>query len=281
MLIRAVLGVVLALGWLGTPCAAAPDAGHDPRRLTASERAQFVPLACRQAVYKKDVGAYRCATLIGYPRATPGVDDFAFDAIAYGGFTSAGAQQAYLSYATLFEPHAFNFGGGVLFERSGAGWRLVRWYPGGQMDECVALPATGRQRLLCRSGFVSEGEVSSAVSVRTVPPANTPAAREGATQVLVSVDDTRTMPAFLKPPKSKCGKLADYKPRVVLIDSLARSTRPGSFAVANLTYVSAREWYGACKTRRWDKIKGSRKPVYFGLANGQVTIDSAVPLERS
>src|ERR1700743_1457343 len=145
---RMILPVLASV--LAAPAARAADG--DSRPLTGAEQRIFFPLVCGKPVrHDKD---NTCARVLGYPGTAPGDDpvNLSLDAIAYGAFTAAGTAQPYVSYPASFEPHADNFGGGILFARAGAGWRLKRWSPGGQMQTCLALPGAP-QRMLCLSGW--------------------------------------------------------------------------------------------------------------------------------
>jgi hypothetical protein len=267
---RTVLGLVCMAGLLlGGPAAAGPAAeSRDSRTLTKAEQMTFLPLACPNGVYEPMAGTH-CSKLNGYAKAPGTVADFGLTSIAYGSFTKAGADQAYLSYFTMAEPHANNFGGGILFERSDSVWKLVRWYPGGQMDRCVALPGGGTQKMLCLSGYTAEGENSSAVAVQALP---------GAPDVLIRVEDARNEDASSSSGTS-CGTVASYKERVISIDSMKHSVQPGFFAESVVTYVTPREWYDGCKARRLDNVKGEKATVRYALKNGHVTFQSPIPIE--
>jgi hypothetical protein len=206
--------------------------------------------------------------LIGYAKAPGNVADFSLNGIEYGSFTRAGADQAYLSYYTMAEPHANNFGGGILFERLNSTWKLVRWYPGGEMDRCVALPGGRTQKMLCLSGYVGGGEYSSGISVEALP---------GASDVVIRVEDTRNDASSST--GTTCGTLASYKESVVSVDTLKRSVQPGFFAESVVTYVTPREWYDACKARRLDNVKGEKATVRYALKNGHVAAVSPIPIE--
>jgi len=266
---RKVLGLVCLAGLSAAGLAAAGAAAesHDSRYLTKAEQTTFLPLVCQNGAYEPKAGS-RCSKLIGYAKGPGNVTDFSLNAIAYGSFTRAGADQAYLSYFTMAEPHAYNFGGGILFERLNATWKLIRWFPGGQMDRCVALPGGGTQKMLCLSGYVGGGEYSSGVSVQALP---------GASDVVIRVEDTRN-----DTPSSSgtaCGTLASYKESVVSIDTLKRSVQPGFFAESVVTYVTPQEWYDGCKAQRLDNVKGEKATVRYALKNGHVAAVSPIPIE--
>ncbi len=284
------LRVALCVVALAIARAAAATSGHDPHPMTKTERASFLRLTCRNTAQGDGPGLYRCSSLIGYPghMAPP---DFQLSTVAYGAFTSAGADQAYVTYFTLLEAHMFNFGGGILFDRSGDGWKLVRWYRGGQMDRCVALPEAGRVRMLCLSGYTQEGELFTMVSVRAVPAS----AREGwdsavpvqaeagpdLFRLLIRADDTRNMnPDFFKASQN-CGAISEYRPRVLSIDTLQRSARPGFFAQSEATYVTPKQGYVACTTGAWAKVKGERMTIYYALRDGAVKVHSPIVIGES
>lgn len=265
--------VLIALAF-GVASAASDD--HDPHNLTKSERATFYPLVCRNATVAES--GHHCSALIGYPRA-PAVQDLDLTAIAYGSYSAAGARQAYVTYSTMLEPHAHNFGGGILFERSG-GWKLVRWYPGGQMDRCVAIPAGGKQRMLCLWSFLQEGEISTELHVVTVASSNDDRARANAVRVLLSVDDPRGGPSFLMPSgNAQCGKPSDSKTSIVQVDAPKRSRQSAFFAESAATYVTGPEWYDACRARGWSKIKGHPTTIRYGLKNGEVMFVSPIAIK--
>ena len=77
----------------------------------------------------------------------------------------------------------------------------------------------------------------------------------------------------------KCGRLADYHPGGVIVETLKRSARPGYFAESDATYLTAREQLDACHTRQWDKMKGVKMKIRYALRNGRVTFDSPIPIK--
>ncbi|HXQ41704.1 MAG TPA: hypothetical protein VN821_10570 [Candidatus Udaeobacter sp.] len=75
---------------------AAASAATDTRRLTAHERALFERLLCdKPAMQGNDL---TCAHIPGYPGNTAGAT-LSLHSIAYGSFSKAGADEAYLSYS--------------------------------------------------------------------------------------------------------------------------------------------------------------------------------------
>lgn len=270
-----------------TAAAGGASSGQNAHQMTKTERATFLRLTCRNAKPGVGPGVYGCSRLIGYPRVVM-TDDFQLSTVAYGGFTRAGADQAYVTYYTLLEPHMDNFGGGILFDRSGDGWKLMRWYPGGQMDRCVALPSAGRLRMLCLSAYTQMGELVTMVSVRAVPVS----ARESwdsavpiqgsagsdVFHLLIRADDTRNVNPVLFKASQNCGAPSEYRARVLSIDTLRRSTKTGFFAESEATYVTPKQDYGACKTGSWAKVTGEKTTIYYAFKNGEVKVDSPVAI---
>ena len=272
---------------LAVPAAAATSA-YDPHQLTKAERTTFLRLTCRNATQVYGPGVYRCSSMIGYPRDNV-ADDFRLSTVAYGPFTRAGADQAYVTYYSALEPHMDDFGGGILFDRSGDSWTLVRWYSGGQMDRCVALPDAGRVRMLCLSAYTQEGELLTMVSVRAVPASArdrwdsaVPVQAQAGPDVfrlVIRADDSRDENPRLLPGPGNCGALSEYQPRVLSIDTLRRSAKPGFFAESEATYVTPRQDYDACTTGAWAKVKGETMTVYYALKHGEVKVEAPVTIE--
>ena len=283
----AVLSILVGLA---TAPAIGAVSDHDPHQMTKAERATFLGLTCRNAAEGIGPGVYSCSRLIGYPRDTRALD-FRLAAVAYGAFTRTGADQAYVTYYSLLEAHMFDFGGGVLFDRSGDSWKLVRWYRGGQMDRCVALPGPGIVRMLCLSEYTQEGEQLTMVSVRAVPasareswdsalPVQAPGG-SGHFRLLISAVNTRNVNAHLFKASQHCGALSEYQPHVLSIDSLRRSARRGFFAQSEATYITAKQDYEACMADASGKVKGTNMTIYYALRNGEVKVESPVAIGQA
>ena len=151
--------------------AAASGTENDTHPLTANEKNTFAPLVCQESGQRNKMN--RCAKVIGFPTDSGRNDedsDLSLDVITYGSFTRQNADEAYVSYTSYsLEPHANNFGGGILFERINEEWKLIKWYRGSQMDNCLALSVDGRQNMLCLDGYVGQGQVDSSVWIEQVP----------------------------------------------------------------------------------------------------------------
>ncbi len=149
---------LLFVAVLLVPVAAyAADTSHDPRPLTYEEDQTFYPLVCDGlSDLSSDVStsfARSCGTFIGDPHARPitgdGPIEISYKTIAYGSFSNAGTDEAYVTYSSNMEGEGSFSGGGILFERKNGKWQLVRLTHGGQMDRCLALPGNGQQKMLC------------------------------------------------------------------------------------------------------------------------------------
>ncbi|WP_298214655.1 hypothetical protein [Acidocella sp.] len=216
----------------GPPPAAA---NHDPRPLTAAEQAAFLPLVCAGAGGPAQGFAHQCASLPGYPSQDYGGAGLglgiSLDTVILGHLTSAGADEAYVTYEGSFEPHATNFGGGILFRRGPQGWRRQGWYPGGQADRCVSLNPTGQAVFLCLTSWEGQGEADSAVTQETLPP--------GQTRHVLSASDLRGT----LDPNANCQTLGAGRAVLLAIENLAPV--PGG-ALAHIVYVSASDAKTAC-----------------------------------
>lgn len=241
----------------------AANAATDTRKLTADERAQFERLLCdKPTMQGTDL---TCGALRGYPGdpgATAGAT-LSLDSISYGSFSDEGEDEAYLSYGSSVEPHANNFGGGVLFARAGSGWQLVGWYPGGQMDDCLALPGGGKARMLCLDDYTGQGEEDSSVWVRELP-------FDGDIAVLKAQDD-RYMNNIVP---DAC---SDNAPVLLSIDALKRSRDATAFALVPITYATAKDTADACKAGKFADVKESKGEVKIVLEQGGAKAITPMP----
>ena len=244
--------------------ATAASAGTDTRKLTADEQAQFQPLLCdKPTMQGTDL---TCGALLGYPGdpgATAGAT-LSLDSIAFGSFSKAGADEAYLTYDSSVEPHANNFGGGVLFARADLGWRLVNWYPGGQMDDCLALPGGGKTKMLCLAGYTGQGEDDSSVWVRELPFDNDFA--------VLKAQDQRGIGNDVAP--DACSGTAAV---LLSIDALKRSGDAAAFALAPITYATAKDVADACKAGKFADVRESKGEVKIVLDQGKPSAITPMP----
>jgi hypothetical protein len=188
------------------------------------------------------------------------------DAIAYGGFTRGGADEAYVTYSSDAEPHANNFGGGILFRRARGAWHVVRWHPGQKMDDCVALPGVGPQRMLCLVGYAGMGEADSMVEIQHVDRSvhKVPSRDDS---ILKAQDGSGTdNRAYYYEPAWHA-----HKALLLSIDDLKRSNEPGILAVSKAIWLTPREVARICRTKKFDVAHETSGTIRYVMRNGRVT----------
>lgn len=242
----------------------------DPRPLTTAETQQFLPVICPKVI-GHDQKMVLCDHLVGLPGDQGKRLGIYLSAVAYGDFRGTGREQAYVSYDGDFEPHATNFGGGILFQRRGAGWTVAGWYSGGQMDECVALPLARVQRLLCLAGYSGSGEFDSSVWLRTVPRPED-AQRHADPAVLKAQDDRES--GFDEDLGNYQCTLPHPPGRAILlsIEKLRRSSVPGILAEADITSAKPADVARACRKKHFAEVHVTRAVVQFKLAGNAVQV---------
>jgi hypothetical protein len=270
------LVVASLLALVTAPALAAPDTAHDPHKITADELRTFLPVVCQGAKKTKD--GYACAALPGYPsdgaayneHTKKASGEITLDAVALGSFTAKGADEAYLTYSGL-EPHANNFGGGILLRRANGKWNPARWVPGGQMDNCVALPDAGPQRMLCLSGYGGMGETDSSVWVFDLTPL-TGKSEFKRTKVLAAQDGREAGGDA----SYYCDNAVRAKRDLLLsIDDLTRAHEPGALATSKITTAAADDVRDACKANKFSDVGTKDGSVRYRLVNGAVHVDPA------
>jgi hypothetical protein len=248
-------GAVLASASLAAGGSAAQRS--DARPLTATETGTFLPLLCR--TYYTSSGVTHCLDRIGYTFASRPEDTLALTAIVYGSLTQPRAREAYVTYQSDWEPHATNYGGGILFEATRSGWRLVRWIPGGQMDRCLSLQETGRRRFLCWSAYAGMGVVSQTVRIVHVPPLPPG-------PVIISASDGRGSPFFCEQIRSS----SDAEQPLKLAPPHRSHT--GAFAEATLTFATSADIAEACDQNDVKRLRVRTRTVRFIAGGGTVTV---------
>jgi hypothetical protein len=240
---------------LGSFTAVSPSAvlRSDSRALSAAERATFLRLVCRSHYMVR--GLTHCIGRIGYTVVSRPEDDISLIAVIYGGLTRAGAREAYVTYESQWEPHSMNFGGGILFEAAPGGWRFVRWYPGGQMDHCLALPRSGRERFLCRSEYAAMGMFGASVFLRHAPPA-------AADPRIFRADDSRSV--FGNPLCSNDGPRSGGDSELGV--SALRRSSAGAFAEATVTYATPDDILAACDKNDLPHLRTKTRLVRFVIS---------------
>jgi len=256
------------------------DSDRDSRAIRADEQKVFFSLVCtKQTLHDKN---NNCAGVVGYPEGSPvdGAVSISLDAIAYGSFTQP--NQAYVTYTSVsLEAHADNFGGGILFARAAGKWKLVRWYRGGQMDHCLALPAADLQTMLCLSGYTGQGETDSSIWLRRVPKTNDAPFWKASISVL-KAQDAREAGVSEPPGNYQCTiKRAKGEAILLSIDDLKRSKMPGVFAESSVTYVSAGDANEACRQGQFADVRETKGIVRYRLQGTKVVAVSPAQFAKA
>ncbi len=250
--------------------ATAPASSHDSHPLSTRELATFLPGVCRHPLRAKK--EFSCEAFIGYggDPAPPRGTTLSLDAVAYASFTRPGEREAYLSYASDFEPHANNFGGGIVLRRSGEAWKVVAWFPGGQMKNCMAVPGIAPQRMLCLDGYEGMGEMDSSVWIKQVRPAGGDGHKD--TGVLKAQDGREAENA-----KYYCGPAVRTHTAMLLsIDDLKRSTDEGAFAVSNIIYAAAPDVARACQRGDLQSVVTRSAKVRYRWTGNRIAVQAPV-----
>jgi hypothetical protein len=280
LLLALVAGAAAYMFWPRQPATtSAPQAAanHAPRGLSADEEAAFLPQICAGASAGSGGYQHNCASLPGYPSADVGGAGLGLGltltSVTYGQLTAAGADEAYVSYQGSFEPHADNFGGGILFHRQGSAWQLAGWYPGGAVDHCLSLTLTGRARLLCLFGFTGQGETDSMLALVSIPSGGSLALAK----VLMASDLRGTMD-----PEGNCGLRTSADQAVLLgISGLASAANGAS---AQVEYVPAAQAASACAAKRFASAATQKATLALAWDGSALTISPSLtfaPAERN
>ena len=241
---------------------------NDTHPLTTDEKNTFIPLVCEKP--SKQNKTNHCAKVIGFPLDSgENVEnaDLSLNAVAYGSFTRQNADEAYLTYhSPSLEPHANNFGGGILFERVNDRWKLIKWFRGGQMKSCLAFQVDGRQNMLCLDGYAGQGEVDSSIWVEQVPAVSESTERK----LILGAQDHRKA---VDQGNYQCGlKRAKDEGILMAVHDLKRSQVPGFFAEASVTYATAHDVNSACRKGRFAQVKETSGVVRFFLKDGTIEL---------
>lgn len=272
-----ILLFVLAVGgytlW-ATRNAESPQPGNatnqDARPLSAAEQAVFLPLLCGGASAGSDGYAHNCASLPHYPSQDYGGAGtglgITLTSVIYGHIADSSTAQAYVNYQGSFEPHVNNFGGGVLFDHTATGWALAAWYPGGVLDNCLALAPDGRIRLLCLLGYTGQGETDTGLYLAAIP---SPGAIGGVAPTLTPLLQAIDLRGTLQPEDNCKQRLTQDQAVLLGISDLRRG---GGLATAGITYVPAAQAVAACKSGHFANAAMQKATLALGLNGAAVTI---------
>lgn len=274
VLVLVALGVLAFLVWTGKlPEMSWPNASQDqslnlaPRALTSAEQTTFLSLTCGGATGAGGGYAHQCTSLTGYPSSDYGGAGLGLgitlQSVIYGHLTSASANEAYVTYAGSFEPHASNYGGGILFTKDASGWRLKKWQPGGQASSCVLLTPTGRARFVCLNSWEGQGEADSHLTLTTLPPPS------GNAPTLLSARDLRDTMT----PNANCQTWQPDKNILLSINTLMPTPKG---AEAEISYVSAKMAQTACRAGQFANAPVTTAAITLKWQDDQLKIAPAL-----
>jgi hypothetical protein len=266
-----------AIGLADTGYAAGLSA--DPRPLTEAELHQFLPLACKTDGSEGQTGY--CIELPGYPdpeRLNLPINtgmDIVLETVAYGDFT--GAEQAYVSYSSNFEPHAHDLGGGILFEHAEQGWRLQKWFPGGQMKNCVAVAGTRPQKWLCLESDTGQGETIANISLKFFA-ASVSAETEIESLTLLEADDLGASSVDNQIAGNHYCQSSSEAPKAVLLsmEKLRASKDDTAVALVDISYATGTALKEICGKGQISDLKETHGLVRFRLDHGKIIPETPV-----
>jgi hypothetical protein len=244
----------------------AQEEGPDPRPLTKEELQRYLPLAC-PGPKQTPRGDFLCAKMEGYPFRAD-VDQktsktLELLTVSYGDFTNTAIRAAYVTYSSSVESRSSNFGGGILFVyqlgKPGevSKWRLLKWFPGRQMNHCIAMPRDkGPQRMLCLNAWGGKGEVNTTLRVESVLNYPTNLLRAYDTRGAGSMHvECRDVPA---------------KPLPLTISNLKRVNEKEAFAEITVGYATPDAIREACRKGGYDSVKEEKLVLRFAFKDGQL-----------
>lgn len=236
---------------------------HAPRPLSSAEQSAFLPLVCARATGPDKVYAHQCAALMGYPSADYGGAGLGvgitLQTVIYGHLTSATADEAYVTYTGNFEPHATNYGGGILFVKDADSWKLKAWHPGGQANECVLLTPSGQAHFVCLTQWAGQGETDANLGVTTLPPP------QGDRPALLRAKDLRDT----LNPNANC---QGVQPGQAILLSIKDLTPAPDGAKASVSYVNAATAQSSCAASRFATAQPTPGTIYLHWAHGHIDI---------
>lgn len=255
------------------PHAAVTD--HEPHPLTRSEKGTFYPLVCIDSQPAEIGDGHMCKRVLGAPdnqnlAGNPGDPiEMQFLLITYGSFSKAEVDEAYITYTSSMESEGDYGGGGILFQREEARWKLRKLIHGGQMNECIALPTSGQQRMLCifRQHYCCGATGGFAEVVTGID-----FDRHDDKHSLLRAHDSRR--EFQEGPWDGGGRefcKAGAAGRTLLLDlgQLRRSPEPGVFAEAKVEYALPQEIRRACSVGHHPRDT----PVLRGRVRFRIDVD--------
>jgi hypothetical protein len=155
-----------------------------------------------------------------------------------GQFVAGANPLLLVSYGSDCEPHANNFGGVVVFEQVGGGYKFVGFLPGMAVHECVIAAKDGAQDVLvCLTGGMFQGVIESGIA-RVGFPSGSDGSFDMSYDFLLQSEDTTG--AYSSNVVS-CSEQLKY----FGLSKLARGPRPGT-VVAKVDYADRETIEKAC-----------------------------------
>jgi hypothetical protein len=261
-----------AASWLAFAGLACANPGANPGdtvALSQSDLAIFVPLVCGGATPapRLERTSFICHAVIGYPDQAkiaslmhgfprrPGIL-VGFQTIIRGAITAPGRDEAYVSYGGDLESHAENLGGGILFRHQSGTWKMVKWYPGEHLDNCVALPDIAPVELVCLFEDSHAEDASMGISVvHAWPPLEDKPTLYRLSADLGVIRDNMADSCSAKIENAKhgwqepidpCGYWQKGHGFLLDIEDFKRSNLPGVLAQASIDYATPADIGRAC-----------------------------------
>jgi hypothetical protein len=157
---------------VGTSPAMAADASREVPPVDRATRQAIVDAVCQGKSEKTSIGN-GCKVC---PTYTSGDGDIpTVGKIHLGSFVNPGSSEAYVSLLGC-ELKQYNYGGAVLLRKTAKRWRVLRFDPGNQAEDCARFGyKTGTVLLVCSDTYFSQGIVAELMRARYVGPGSTSA----------------------------------------------------------------------------------------------------------
>jgi len=149
---------LVLLAMCARPALAATQA-HSTQKPTLKQARELMGSVCNGGAQTGE-----CRVCPSFTNDTGFDDKMTLEGVTYGKFLNSKDTYALLDLSGC-EPHANNFGGGVLLRWRGlTHWALVKYFPGLRSSDCQQYPAAGgRDLLLCRGDYEGMGIVDTSL----------------------------------------------------------------------------------------------------------------------
>jgi hypothetical protein len=163
--------LMLAAGWPG-PVEIDDERGHLAAAnvdLRPREMATLGAAICGAPLAPVGDGGIGCTACPTFTPESGSDEGLVIRNLLRGQFSGSGRDELLLDTSGC-EPHAAEFGGALILEPVGDGWRRV-WYQSGlRLDDCIAFTGRTRDRLVCNERFSGQGTRVGEVSEIWVEP---------------------------------------------------------------------------------------------------------------